>query len=409
MSWDEIVLGSLCSKIGSGATPKGGATVYIDKGTSFIRSQNVYNMHFSYEGLAHITENAAQKLKGVSVQEHDVLINITGDSVARTCVVPSEVLPARVSQHVAIIRTERNVLDPYYLNYYLASPYMQAFMLGLAVGKGASRNAMTKDMISGFKIPCPPIDIQKRISDVLTDFDNLIENNQKQIKLLEEAAQRLYKEWFVDLRFPGHENVKIIDGVPEGWKVGRADNFFDITIGKTPPRSEKQFFVNGNVGVPWVSIADMGNSETYIFKTSEGLTHDAIEKNNVKVVPEGTILVSFKLTLGRVSITTKEMCTNEAIAHFRINDPALREYTYSYLKYFKYDTLGNTSSISKAVNSKIIKGMPFVMPNGGIVQLYSKIVSPIFNLIQDKQALIVRLSEARDRLLPKLMSGEIEL
>ena len=163
MKWAEVVLGDACSKIGSGATPKGGSAVYIEKGTSLIRSQNVYNLRFSYDGLAHITEDAAQKLNGVTIEEQDVLINITGDSVARTCVVPADVLPARVNQHVAIIRPKKQVFNPYFLNYYLASPYMQAYMLGLAVGKGASRNAMTKDMIAGFKIPCPPVDVQEAV------------------------------------------------------------------------------------------------------------------------------------------------------------------------------------------------------------------------------------------------------
>lgn len=185
MSWEYIRLGDVCTKIGSGATPKGGATAYIDEGTSFIRSQNIYNLEFSHEGLVHITEDAAKKLNGVVVQKDDVLINITGDSVARTCMVPDAVLPARVNQHVAIVRPDSNRLNPRFLNYYLTSPYMQSLMLGLAVGKGASRNAMTKDMIANFDILCPPIEIQESIVGILSTYDALIENNQRQIKLLE--------------------------------------------------------------------------------------------------------------------------------------------------------------------------------------------------------------------------------
>ena len=127
MSWKTVKLGDYCEKIGSGATPKGGAAVYIEMGTALIRSQNVYNLAFDYQGLTHITEDAAKKLNGVTVQERDVLLNITGDSVARVCMVPKNVLPARVNQHVAIIRTDENLL-PEYLLYYLASPHMQAYM-----------------------------------------------------------------------------------------------------------------------------------------------------------------------------------------------------------------------------------------------------------------------------------------
>ena len=159
----------------------------------------------------------------------------------------------------------------------------------------------------------------------------------------------------------------------------------------------------------WASISDMGAAGTYIFNTSEGLTEEAVEKHNMKVVPVGTILLSFKLTLGRVSITTKPMCTNEAIAHFRLNKSTEREYTYSYLKNFEYDTLGNTSSISKAVNSKIIKAMPFVIPSEGILEKYSALVAPLLDEVFNKQSQNLQLAEARDRLLPKLMSGEMEL
>lgn len=216
--WKKVKLGESCTKIGSGATPKGGSTVYTSNGTSFIRSQNVYNLRFDYNGLTYINDEAAEKLKGVSVIENDILLNITGDSVARTCIVPNTILPARVNQHVAIIRAKSELLNQKYLNYYLASPAMQAYMLSLAVGKGASRNAITKLMIENFEVPCPSLEVQCRIAEILSRYDSLIENYQKQIKLLEESALRLYKEWFVDLRFPGHENTKIVDGVPEGWK-----------------------------------------------------------------------------------------------------------------------------------------------------------------------------------------------
>ena len=131
--------------------------------------------------------------------------------------------------------------------------------------------------------------------------------------------------------------------------------------------------------------------------------------NKTRVVPMGTIFVSFKLTVGRVAIATTDMCTNEAISHFYIEDEKVRSYVYCYLKNFEYDTLGNTSSISKAVNSKIIKAMPFVIPTEKIVLAFSEQVEPIMNAIKNKQEIIIKLTEARERLLPKLMSGEIEV
>ena len=236
----------------------------------------------------------------------------------------------------------------------------------------------------------------------------MIENYQKQIKLLEEAAQRLYKEWFVDLHFPGHESTKIVDGVPEGWEKKPALDFFEMSIGKTPPRAQKQWFTKGSNGIPWVSISDMKDT-MFVQKTAEELTQDACENYNIKVVPKGTILLSFKLTVGRVAFAGADVCTNEAIAHFQKEGDEWKAYTLMYLRNYNYDSLGNTSGISKAVNSTIIKNMPFVMPCTAILQEFSQRVLPFIKQTENLQTQIRLLTEARDRLLPKLMSGEIEV
>ena len=296
--------------------------------------------------------------------------------------------------------------DPVFFTYHFKNKTFRQAMAGTAVG--ANIQNLSQGRMTEYTTNIPGIETQLHIASILSAYDDLIENNQKQIKLLEEVAQRLYKEWFVDLRFPGHETTPIVDGVPEGWKKDRADSFFDITIGKTPPRAESHWFTSGDKGIPWLSISDMGNAGVYSFVASEGLSEEAVTKHNMKVVPAGTIFVSFKLTVGRVSIATGKMCTNEAIAHFRVDD-SLRYYTYLYLKAFEYDKLGNTSAISKAVNSKIIKAMPFIMPDRETMNCFSMVVAPIFKEIYAKQKQTLSLIEARDRLLPKLMSGEIEV
>jgi type I restriction enzyme S subunit len=297
--------------------------------------------------------------------------------------------------------------DVVYIFVYYLLKYKQSQLIGNQ--RGAAIPHVTPNLLYSVEAFCPPLTTQQKIADILSAYDNLIENNQKQIKLLEEAAQRLYKQWFIDLRFPGHETTKIVEGLPEGWKKERADSFFNITIGKTPPRAEKQWFVEGGCGVSWISISDMGTDSAFIFETAENLTSEAIMRHNVKVVPPNTVLLSFKLTVGRVSITTSNMCTNEAIAHFVTEDNLLREYTYCYLKNFHYDELGSTSSISKAINSKIVKAMPFVMPSDDALKAFHKVMKPIFDQIFTKQKQIQNLSQSRDRLLPKLMNGELEI
>lgn len=226
-----IELGHACSKIGSGVTPRGGDATYIAEGVALIRSQNIYNSEFSVGGLAFIDNQQADSMAGVTVEKGDVLLNITGDSVARACIVPESALPARVNQHVAIIRTDRAQIDPRFLMYYLVSPYMQAFMLSVA-GSGGTRKALTKAMIESFKIPAVRLDEQRKIADTLSAYDDLIENNRRRIQLLEESARLLYQEWFVHLRFPGHEHVKLTAGVPQGWEKKPLGEIAKLNYGK---------------------------------------------------------------------------------------------------------------------------------------------------------------------------------
>ena len=299
---------------------------------------------------------------------------------------------------------DARVLSRDFLYYLLQSKYF--FEKANSLARGAAQPDLPHSLFNSIEISYPELDCQQRIATILSRYDSLIENYQKQIKLLEEAAQRLYKEWFVDLHFLGHENTKIVDGVPEGWEKKAAQDFFVMSIGKTPPRAEKEWFTTCSTDVPWVSISDM-KDVMFVNITSEYLTKEACEKFKVKVVPECTILLSFKLTVGRVSIADIPVCTNEAIAHFRKDGTNWREYTLLYLRDYHYDSLGNTSGISKAVNSTIIKNMPFLMPSKDVLNDFSDKVAPIFNNIKILSSQIRLLTEARDRLLPKLMSGEI--
>ena len=196
--WSEVTLGDVCTKIGSGATPRGGKDVYLEEGGyTLIRSQNVHNDSFHRGGLVFIGEVHANELQHVEVFEDDVLLNITGDSVARVCQVAPDVLPARVNQHVAIIRPNPADLDPSYLRYYLTSPKMQTLLLSWA-GSGGTRNALTKAMIESLEISLPPPSEQRAIAHVLGTLDDKIELNRRMNRTLEEMARAIFQDWFVD-------------------------------------------------------------------------------------------------------------------------------------------------------------------------------------------------------------------
>lgn len=195
---------------------------------------------------------------------------------------------------------------------------------------------LSKGILSNLPLLVPSHEDQRRIASILSSLDRKIELNNKINADLEEMAQAIFKNWFVD--FEPFKDGKFVDSelgmIPEGWKVGRADDFYQINIGKTPPRKEHKWFSTNPADKIWVSIANMGNSGIFISDSSEYLTKEAVDRHNIIMVPRNTILLSFKLTVGRVAIADKELTTNEAIARFILSDDKYMEYLYLYLKNF---------------------------------------------------------------------------
>ena len=200
-----------------------------------------------------------------------------------------------------------------------------------------------------------------------------------------------------------------VNGNNEQNRICRADEVFDISIGKTPPRKEFQWFSDDPKNIRWVSISDMGDCGVFISESSEYLTPEAVSKFNLVRIPSNTVLLSFKLTVGRIAITDGEMTTNEAIAHFKTDNDNTVEYLYCYLKSFNYGNLGSTSSIATAVNSKIIKAMPFVVPSDEKLNEFHDYASPFFAQMKAIQTENSKLASLRDSLLPRLMNGELDV
>ncbi|HRH49989.1 MAG TPA: restriction endonuclease subunit S [Panacibacter sp.] len=273
----------------------------------------------------------------------------------------------------------------------------------LSHNSGSAVPSLNRNYINPFEVLIPDLPTQTRIASILSSLDDKIELNRRMNQTLEQMAQTLFKKYFVD------DIDK--DNLPEGWNYKKVKDLYNITIGRTPPREQKEWFTKNNDDVKWISIKDMGISGVYISQTSEYLTGEAVKRFNIPIIPKDTVILSFKLTVGRVSISTEEMLSNEAIAHF-IPKPATyltTFFVYLFLINFDYDSLGNTSSIATAVNSQTIKEIDILLPEKNIVLKFSKTVSAIFKKIKINQEEIKALSKIRDTLLPKLMSGEIEV
>ena len=325
-----------------------------------------------------------------------------------------------IAQRLLTLRGKKEYLLNDYLMYYLMSNEGKHQLTSRQSGTtvtGIKQKEFRKCLIS-----IPPFEEQKAIAHILSTLDDKIEVNNQINKTLENMAQAIFKQWFVDFEFPNEEGepYKSSGGemfeselgmIPKGWEVKKSSDIANVNIGKTPPRKEKECFTLDPDDYKWISIKDLGNSGAYIFDSSEYLTKESIEKYNVKVVPDNTVVLSFKLTIGRVSITCGQMTTNEAIAHFNLSNKSkiTTEYLYLYLKGFDYGKLGNTSSIANAVNSKIIKSMPIIVPDNKTIKTFSEVMESVFSKIKYTIKQSDKLIEIRDSLLPKLMSGEIRV
>ncbi len=304
-----------------------------------------------------------------------------------------------------VFRAKENISDPDFIYYLAKTDLVRQPAIKSMVG-ASGRQRADKGVVEQIKVPNIPLPTQRKIASILSAYDDLIENNLKRIKLLEEAVEIVYKIEF-DFFKPSNE----VNKLPDGWKVKRADEIFRINIGKTPPREQDEWFNDADSGIKWVSIKDINNSTVYMLHTSETVTENAVNKFNMNVAKTDTVLLSFKLTVGKVAITNDEMVTNEAIAHFNIDDETKMnsEFIYFYLKNFPYDSLGSTSSIGTAINSKIVKAMPVLLPPKSVIQEFGKKVKPSFYMIKTLLKQNTKLRAARDILLPRLMTGEIEV
>ena len=251
---------------------------------------------------------------------------------------------------------------------------------------------LKKDIVENFEMIVPNMEKQLKIVEILDNINNKIELNNEINNNLSEQIKSIYDEIF-------NEYVD----------YKRLDEISNVTIGKTPPRSEQECFTVNKNDIKWVSISDLGKSGMFIFDTSEKLTREAIDKYNVKVIPKDTVILSFKLTVGRTGFTTENMATNEAIAHFDLNNKKLNNYLYCALTYFNYSDLGSTSSIATAINSKIVKSIKIGIPSEEQLNKFNNLTSAMFKSIKNNEVENIKLSELRDTLLPKLMNGEIDL
>ncbi len=401
--WKNVKLKDCCHSISDGdhlPPPKS------DSGVPFVTIANIdATNHIDFGNTMFVPLEYYNNLNDIRKAKcNDILYSVVG-SFGKPVLI-KENKPFAFQRHIAILRPNNEIADSRFLYYVLLSHdfYMQADSVAI----GAAQRTISLTALRNMKVELPPIETQHRIASILSRYDSLIENYQKQIKLLEEAAQRLYKEWFIDLHFPGHENTNIVDGVPEGWEKKKVGEIVKTTSGGTPSRSKQEYYTGD---ILWAKTKEL--CDGFIFNTEEKITKEAIKSSSVKLIPEGSILMAmYGATIGKLGVATKELSCNQACCVFLFdeNNNTIKWFIYNWLlRNREFLVSQGKGAAQPNLSQDMIKRFELLIPCDKTISSYNDNVNGLYCSIKSLQSQLRLLTEARDRLLPKLMSGAIEV
>lgn len=396
MKWEKVKLGDIATCIQPG--PFGSQlhnSDYSKEGTPIIMPKDIVGGAIVHSGLLKVSEEHVKRLSRHQVYEGNLMVARKGDVRKCAYITANENGWMTGSDCLKVVLDESKCY-PKFIYYQLRSEHIGRWLEKVSIG--ATMPSLNTGLLSGIEMVLPPIEIQKQIAGILSVCDDLIENNQKQIKLLEEAAQRLYKEWFVDLRFPGHENTKIVDGVPEGWNEKTLSQVANVIMGQSP---KSEFYNSEKKGLPFhQGVGSYG---------VRFVMDDIYSTSYTRIAEPNSILFSVRAPVGRLNITKSKVVIGRGLAAINQTD-GCQSYLYYLLKnrFFKDNIVGN-GSIFASVSKDELLNQKFLIPERNLMMQFEKIVSQMDKQIENLDSKNKKLIEARDRLLPKLMSEEVEV
>ena len=391
--WKKVKLGEICERVTSGGTPKANVSSYYNPPTiPWLKTKEVNYCRIT-ETENYISEEGLKNSSAKLISPNSVIIAMygQGDTAGRIAI---NKIPLATNQACCNLTIDKSKADYEFIYYQLCTLYDKL----VSLKAGAAQPNLNARIIKNLEIIMPSLPIQHRIATILSRYDSLIENYQKQIKLLEEAAQRLYKEWFIDLHFPGHENTNIIDGVPEGWEKKPISQLGEYLNGFAFKPSDWQ-----KSGKPIIKIKEMGN----------GVSNDTPRNNGERVpakylVKAGDLLFSWSATLMVIVWSGEEGWLNQHLFKVTPSKGIEREFLLqsisNTIEEFQNLTTGSTM---KHIQRNKLDQVFVNVPNAEIMKRYSDISEKTRSNILSLQSQLRLLTEARNRLLPKLMSGEM--
>ena len=412
MSWPKLKLESLAVKepysfVGGPFGSKLTTRDYVESGIPVIRGSNMNNgRYIDMADFVFVTESKVREDLSSNLAKPGDLIFTQRGTLGQVAIIPSDGISDRyvVSQSQMKLTVDKAKANGLFLYYFFSSREATERILSYVSSSGVPHINLT--VMRNFEVPVPPIETQRGIARTLSAYDDLIENNRRRIQLLEQAARLLYKEWFVHLRFPGHEYARIIDGVPDGWEKKTAFEVMDVLSGGTPKTTNPSFWEGD---IPFFTPKDVTDF-AYSHDTEKSITEAGLKNCNSNLYPKDTVFITARGTVGKINLAQRPMAMNQSCYALVAHSPLTQQYLYFALvdgvEQFRSRAVG---SVFDAIVRDTFKQISFVVPEEKLISVFMEQVSAMLTQIDNLSEQVRSLRKARDFLLPKLMSGEVSV
>lgn len=384
------------------------ADMYVPKGIPFLRSQNIMPFRLNTTDIKYVPRKFHEKLRKSALRPGDVAVVRTGYP-GTACVIPDTFDELNCADLVVI--TPSSDLNPYYLAAIFNSAWGMASIAGKLVG--VAQQHFNVGAAKELEVGLPPRLVQDRIAGILSAYDELIENSQRRIKILEAMARALYREWFVNFRFPGFESIPRVPSplgeIPQGWEVKTISDAFAISGGGTPSRKVDEFWKGGTI--QWYSPSDLTGAGTmFMDDSSDHITERGLTQSSARMFPARSVMLTSRATIGVIAINTQPACTNQGFIICLPNERVPLYFLFHWLTEnvptFQRMASGATF---KEISRGVFKTIKFLHPPDELIRRFEAIVAPISEQILVLQRQIQNLRRTRDLLLPRLLSGQVTL
>ena len=371
-------------------------------GPKFLRITDIVPDQIDWSRVPYC-EIEDKDLDRFALRSGDIVIARTGATVGYAKLI-RDVERSVFASYLVRIRINPDKADVDYVGRIVESAVYKRFVQS-QIGGAAQPNANAQ-ILSSFKLPIPDRPTQHRIAVILSAYDGLIETNRRRMALLEQAARLLYREWFVHLHFPGHDHVRVVDGVPEGWERKRIDEVAETVGGGTPSTVVSDYW-DGDI--TWVVPSDVTKNDGIVLLDSERkITEKGLRESSARLVPANTILMTSRASVGFFALMDREVCTNQGFINVIPHEGALRMYLLFNLMYRVDEIRSNAKgSTYPEINKSTFRGLSVIVPPIEICREFAAVIGPMIGQIRNIKKQVVNLAQARDLLLPRLMSGEI--